>query len=118
MRGGGISRTPIKRLLTESHVRPLTNALLCTKIDRATFDCPLGNPITKQRKPLYYVTYHIQSPNDKNLTFKGPYVGPWYKTGYREGNFFALSMCQTIRVCSVLYGKLLVLCSLDLSPTI
>ncbi len=72
--------------------------LLCTKIDRATFDCPLGNPITKQRKPLYYVTYHIQSPNDKTLTFKGPYVGPWYKTGYREGNFFALSMCQTIRV--------------------
>jgi len=48
-RGGGISRKPIKRLLTESHVRQLTNALLCTKIDRATFDCPLGNPITKQR---------------------------------------------------------------------
>jgi hypothetical protein len=49
MRGGGISRTPIKRPLTESHVRQLTNALLCTKIDRAPFDCPLGNPITKQR---------------------------------------------------------------------
>jgi len=46
---------PLELLRESHHVclmwfrRSRTNALLCTKIDRATFDCPLGNPITKQR---------------------------------------------------------------------